>query len=62
MENPFLYFNKGRRYRTVLAGTAGIFRPITLAGTETLAFRTGLNTGHTGAISVVPEKNPDFGR
>ena len=54
--------NQGRRYRTIPSSTAGIFCTVTLPVIETLAFRTGLNTGHTGVISIVLEKNRDFGQ
>ena len=40
---------QGRRYRTVLAGTASIFRTVTLAGTKTLPYRS--HFGCTGEKS-----------
>ena len=50
---------QGRQSRTV---PAGIYRAGTFAGTETLAFRSGLNTGRTGAVSVIPRYIPDSDR
>ena len=50
---------QGRQSRTV---PADIYRAGTFAGTETLAFRTGLNTGRTGAVSAIPRYIPDSGR
>ena len=44
------------------AGTAGIYHAGTFSSTKTLAFRTGLNTGRTGAVSAIPRYIPDFGR
>ena len=52
--------NQGRRYCTIPSDTASIFRTVTLAVIETLAFHTGLNTSHIEAISVVSKKNSDF--
>ena len=52
----------GRQSHTVPAGTTGIYRVRTFVDTETLAFRTSLNTGRTGAVSVIPRYIPDSDR
>ena len=38
-----------------------VYRTGTLTGTGTLVFRSGLNTGRTGVIPVIPERIPNFG-
>ena len=50
---------QGRQSRTV---PADIYRAGTFAGTETLAFRTGLNTWRTEAVSAIPRYIADSGR
>ena len=50
---------QGRQSRTV---PTGIYRAGTFASTETLAFRTGLNTGCTGAVSAIPRYVLDSSR
>ena len=41
---------------------AGKYRTGAYTGTETVVFRTGLNTGRTGPVSPVPGYIPDFGQ
>ena len=48
-------WHQGSQFRTVPIGMVGIFHTDTFTGTGTLSFRTGLNTGHTGAVSAIPE-------
>ena len=49
----------GRQSHIVPAGTTGIYRVRTFVDTETLAFRTSLNTRRTRAVSVVPRYIPN---
>ena len=49
----------GKQSHTVPANTTGIYRVSTFADTETLAFRTSLNTRRTGTVSVIPRYRPN---
>ena len=41
---------------------ASIFRTVVYIGTETVAFRTGLNTSRTGLVSAIPRYILGFSR
>ena len=42
--SELMTYNQGGRYRTVLAGTCGMYHTDTCTGTETSMFYIGLNT------------------
>ena len=54
--------NQGNEFRTVPAGTAGIFHTGSFASTETHQFCSEKNTSNTGVVLGIPGKIPDFGQ
>ena len=46
--------NQGCQFRTVSAGTTGIYRTGQQSGTFDPLFRTGKNTGRTGQFRAIP--------